>query len=89
MRGVATGVGQQPLPLAPGQALQPSFLTLMEALQLALPWYASLMPAKLRSPPLLSAPPPSSDRLQVNRLVLEVAGEQLNSALNNPFFGVL
>ena len=27
--------------------------------------------------------------LQVDRAVLEVAGEQLNSALNNPFFGVL
>ena len=33
--------------------------------------------------------PPAPLCAQVNKLVLEVAGEQLNSALSNPFFGVL
>lgn len=35
------------------------------------------------------ASPLCPPRPQVNRLVLEVAGEQLNSALSNPFFGML
>ena len=60
--------------------------------RLPAPGAPSRSPPPPRESPIPSpppTPPPPHCSQQVDRLVLEVAGEQLNSAINNPFFGML